>query len=38
LFQKKLSVKEAQFMVREVTDNEIKEAMFQIDGNKAPGT
>nr|GFC22708.1 RNA-directed DNA polymerase, eukaryota, reverse transcriptase zinc-binding domain protein [Tanacetum cinerariifolium] len=37
-FHKKLSVKEAQFMVREVTDNEIKEAMFQIDGNKAPGT
>ncbi|GKC69120.1 RNA-directed DNA polymerase, eukaryota, reverse transcriptase zinc-binding domain protein [Tanacetum coccineum] len=37
LFKNKLSMEEASFMVRGVTDKEIKEAMFQIDGNKAPG-
>ncbi|GKE20237.1 RNA-directed DNA polymerase, eukaryota, reverse transcriptase zinc-binding domain protein [Tanacetum coccineum] len=37
LFKNKLSMEEASFMVRGVTNKEIKEAMFQIDGNKAPG-
>nr|GEX07717.1 hypothetical protein [Tanacetum cinerariifolium] len=36
LFKRKLSMEEAAFMVRDVTDKEVKEAMFQIDGNKAP--
>ncbi|GJX67235.1 RNA-directed DNA polymerase, eukaryota, reverse transcriptase zinc-binding domain protein [Tanacetum coccineum] len=37
LIQKKLSAANANSMVREVSDDEIKETMFQIDGNKAPG-
>ncbi|GJU75090.1 RNA-directed DNA polymerase, eukaryota, reverse transcriptase zinc-binding domain protein [Tanacetum coccineum] len=37
LIMKKLAAVDANFMVREVCDEEIKEAMFQIDGNKAPG-
>ncbi|GJW11211.1 RNA-directed DNA polymerase, eukaryota, reverse transcriptase zinc-binding domain protein [Tanacetum coccineum] len=37
LFKKKLSSKEAMFMVREVSNAEIKKAMFMIDDNKAPG-
>ncbi|GJR98189.1 RNA-directed DNA polymerase, eukaryota, reverse transcriptase zinc-binding domain protein [Tanacetum coccineum] len=37
LIKKKLSSNDADFMVREVCDEEIKEALFQIDGNKAPG-
>lgn len=37
LVTSKLSDDEATFMIREVKDEEIKGAMFQIDGNKAPG-
>ncbi|GJY78193.1 RNA-directed DNA polymerase, eukaryota, reverse transcriptase zinc-binding domain protein [Tanacetum coccineum] len=37
LIKKKLDTDDANFMVKEVCDEEIKEAMFQIDGNKAPG-
>nr|GEY36262.1 hypothetical protein [Tanacetum cinerariifolium] len=37
LFSKKLSDAEALYMVRSVTDEEIKLALFNIDGNKAPG-
>ncbi|GJR80663.1 hypothetical protein Tco_0151448 [Tanacetum coccineum] len=36
LIKKKLTVVDANFMVREVYDEEIKEVTFQIDGNKAP--
>ncbi|GJX48900.1 RNA-directed DNA polymerase, eukaryota, reverse transcriptase zinc-binding domain protein [Tanacetum coccineum] len=36
LFKNKLSRIEADYMVREVSDDEIKDAMFQIDDNKAP--
>nr|GEU78215.1 hypothetical protein [Tanacetum cinerariifolium] len=35
--QNKLSSNDADIMVREVCDEEIKEALFQIDGNKALG-
>nr|GEU61037.1 RNA-directed DNA polymerase, eukaryota, reverse transcriptase zinc-binding domain protein [Tanacetum cinerariifolium] len=34
---KKLSIDAANFMVSDICDEEIKEAMFQIDNNKAPG-
>ncbi|XP_035843934.1 uncharacterized protein LOC110932523 [Helianthus annuus] len=37
LFSKKLSARQAKFMVRDVTNEEIKEAMFGIGVNKAPG-
>ncbi|GKC03934.1 RNA-directed DNA polymerase, eukaryota, reverse transcriptase zinc-binding domain protein [Tanacetum coccineum] len=37
LIKKKLSIDAANFMVRDICDEEIKEAMFQIDNNKAPG-
>ncbi|GJS80119.1 RNA-directed DNA polymerase, eukaryota, reverse transcriptase zinc-binding domain protein [Tanacetum coccineum] len=37
LFPKKLTEEEASWMIREVTDNEIKDAMFNIGDNKAPG-
>nr|GEZ26176.1 hypothetical protein [Tanacetum cinerariifolium] len=37
LFTKKLNEEEAIWMIREVTDNEIKDAMFNIGDNKAPG-
>nr|GEZ79976.1 hypothetical protein [Tanacetum cinerariifolium] len=37
LFNKKLTAKEADFMVREVTDKEVKDAMFGIEDDKAPG-
>ncbi|GJX00245.1 RNA-directed DNA polymerase, eukaryota, reverse transcriptase zinc-binding domain protein [Tanacetum coccineum] len=37
LFKKKLSDDEANFMIREVNDREIKDAMFSIGDNKAPG-
>ncbi|GJZ56099.1 RNA-directed DNA polymerase, eukaryota, reverse transcriptase zinc-binding domain protein [Tanacetum coccineum] len=37
LFNKKLSTKEADFMVREVTNKEIQEAMFGIGDDKASG-
>ncbi|GJU40154.1 RNA-directed DNA polymerase, eukaryota, reverse transcriptase zinc-binding domain protein [Tanacetum coccineum] len=37
IFTKKLSNEEAQFMVRDVTDIEIKAALFDIGDNKAPG-
>ncbi|GJW96848.1 RNA-directed DNA polymerase, eukaryota, reverse transcriptase zinc-binding domain protein, partial [Tanacetum coccineum] len=36
LFKCKLSIKEAAFMVREVSSEEIKKTIFQIDDNKAP--
>ncbi|GJS50338.1 RNA-directed DNA polymerase, eukaryota, reverse transcriptase zinc-binding domain protein [Tanacetum coccineum] len=36
LLQNKLSNEDAAFMIREVCDEEIKYAMFQIDDNKAP--
>ncbi|GJX71997.1 RNA-directed DNA polymerase, eukaryota, reverse transcriptase zinc-binding domain protein [Tanacetum coccineum] len=34
---KKVSVEDATFMIRQVTDKEIKEALFDICDNKAPG-
>ncbi|GKB39981.1 RNA-directed DNA polymerase, eukaryota, reverse transcriptase zinc-binding domain protein [Tanacetum coccineum] len=37
LFKKKLCNVDAEFMVREVSNAEIKKAMFMIDDNKAPG-
>ncbi|GKB79070.1 RNA-directed DNA polymerase, eukaryota, reverse transcriptase zinc-binding domain protein, partial [Tanacetum coccineum] len=37
LFQCKLSNDEAEYIIREVNDEEIRKAMFQIDDNKAPG-
>ncbi|GJY29498.1 RNA-directed DNA polymerase, eukaryota, reverse transcriptase zinc-binding domain protein [Tanacetum coccineum] len=37
LFKKKLNSIEAEYMVREVSNEEIKVVMFQIDDNKAPG-
>ncbi|GJZ07560.1 RNA-directed DNA polymerase, eukaryota, reverse transcriptase zinc-binding domain protein [Tanacetum coccineum] len=36
LIKKKLNTYEENLMVREVSDEEVKEAMFQIDSNKAP--
>ncbi|GKC68404.1 RNA-directed DNA polymerase, eukaryota, reverse transcriptase zinc-binding domain protein [Tanacetum coccineum] len=35
--RKKLSPTDADFIISEVYDEEIKEALFQINGNKAPG-
>ncbi|GJS94192.1 RNA-directed DNA polymerase, eukaryota, reverse transcriptase zinc-binding domain protein, partial [Tanacetum coccineum] len=37
IFSKKLSKRDANFMVRDVKDKEIKDAMFCIRDNKAPG-
>nr|GEU43063.1 RNA-directed DNA polymerase, eukaryota, reverse transcriptase zinc-binding domain protein [Tanacetum cinerariifolium] len=37
LFSKKLTDMEANYMIREVNDNEIREAMFSIGDNKAHG-
>ncbi|XP_022024451.1 uncharacterized protein LOC110924768 [Helianthus annuus] len=37
LFHTMLSNEKAEFMVRQVTDDEIKKAIFSIAGNKAPG-
>ncbi|GKA75371.1 hypothetical protein Tco_0781749 [Tanacetum coccineum] len=37
LIKCKLNAEEASYMVRDVSDKEIKNAMFQIDDNKAPG-
>ncbi|GJZ54067.1 hypothetical protein Tco_0608952 [Tanacetum coccineum] len=37
LLQNKLSIEDATFMIWEISDEEIKHAMFQIDDNKAPG-
>ncbi|GJZ51477.1 RNA-directed DNA polymerase, eukaryota, reverse transcriptase zinc-binding domain protein [Tanacetum coccineum] len=37
LFSKKLTDEEANWMIREDTDKEIKDAMFNIGDNKAPG-
>lgn len=37
LFSKKLSKDEANWMVREVTNEEVKEVMFSISDNRAPG-
>ncbi|GKB05233.1 RNA-directed DNA polymerase, eukaryota, reverse transcriptase zinc-binding domain protein [Tanacetum coccineum] len=37
LIKNKLSSEEASFLIRDVGYDEIKDAMFQIDGNKAPG-
>ena len=37
LFTKKLDEEEARMMISEVSDKEIKEAMFDIGENKAPG-
>ncbi|XP_022030858.1 uncharacterized protein LOC110931789 [Helianthus annuus] len=37
LFRKVLSDEKAMFMARDITDEEIKGAMFAIAGNKAPG-
>ncbi|GKD23408.1 hypothetical protein Tco_1225111 [Tanacetum coccineum] len=36
LFHKKLSEADALYMVRNISDDEIKKALFDIDGNKAP--
>ncbi|GJX01698.1 RNA-directed DNA polymerase, eukaryota, reverse transcriptase zinc-binding domain protein [Tanacetum coccineum] len=37
LFKKKLSDDESNFMIKEVNDREIKDVMFSIGDNKAPG-
>ncbi|GKG20243.1 hypothetical protein Tco_0380044, partial [Tanacetum coccineum] len=37
IFTKKITEREANYMVRPVTDKEIKDAMFSINDNKAPG-
>nr|GEX74668.1 hypothetical protein [Tanacetum cinerariifolium] len=37
LLQNKLSIEVATFMIRKISDEDIKHAMFQIDDNKAPG-
>ncbi|GKA35160.1 RNA-directed DNA polymerase, eukaryota, reverse transcriptase zinc-binding domain protein [Tanacetum coccineum] len=37
LFEKRISINEANLMIREITDVEIKKALFDIDDNKAPG-
>ncbi|GJY23686.1 uncharacterized protein Tco_0397344 [Tanacetum coccineum] len=37
LFQNKISPDKARFMIRRVTDMEVKEAMFSIGKNKSPG-
>ncbi|GJW67965.1 RNA-directed DNA polymerase, eukaryota, reverse transcriptase zinc-binding domain protein [Tanacetum coccineum] len=37
LMQNKLSIEDAALMIREVSDEEIKCAMFKIEDNKAPG-
>nr|GEY43989.1 hypothetical protein [Tanacetum cinerariifolium] len=37
MFIKKLDVVEASNMIKDITDKEIKEAMFDIDNDKAPG-
>nr|GEV83963.1 RNA-directed DNA polymerase, eukaryota, reverse transcriptase zinc-binding domain protein [Tanacetum cinerariifolium] len=37
IFKNTLSLEEVKDMVREFSDNEIKEALFDIDGNKASG-
>ncbi|GKE53758.1 RNA-directed DNA polymerase, eukaryota, reverse transcriptase zinc-binding domain protein [Tanacetum coccineum] len=37
LFDRKISMKEADLMIREVQDIEIKKALFDIDDDKAPG-
>nr|GFD08641.1 RNA-directed DNA polymerase, eukaryota, reverse transcriptase zinc-binding domain protein [Tanacetum cinerariifolium] len=36
-FRNKLTPDEAEFMVRDVSNEEIKQAIFLIDDNKAPG-
>ncbi|GKE05481.1 hypothetical protein Tco_1397499 [Tanacetum coccineum] len=36
LFSKTLPVSEAEFMIRSVSNDEIKKALLEIDGNKAP--
>ncbi|GKA01534.1 polypyrimidine tract-binding protein homolog 2 isoform X1 [Tanacetum coccineum] len=36
LFLNKLSYADALFMIREISDDEVKNALFDIDGNKAP--
>lgn len=38
IFVKKLSVTEANDMISQITDAEIKRAMFQIENDKAPGS
>ncbi|GJY52436.1 RNA-directed DNA polymerase, eukaryota, reverse transcriptase zinc-binding domain protein, partial [Tanacetum coccineum] len=37
LFKNKLETEEAEYMVRDVSNEEIKHAIFQIEDNKAPG-
>ncbi|GJY52481.1 putative reverse transcriptase domain-containing protein [Tanacetum coccineum] len=37
LFHKKISPSDAAYMVRDISVDEIKSALFDIDGNKAPG-
>nr|GFC07281.1 hypothetical protein [Tanacetum cinerariifolium] len=37
LFSKTLPESEAEYMIRSVMDDEIKKALFEIDGNKASG-
>nr|GFD60807.1 RNA-directed DNA polymerase, eukaryota, reverse transcriptase zinc-binding domain protein [Tanacetum cinerariifolium] len=36
-FSKVLSNLDAEYMIRSVSGDEIKKALFEIDGNKAPG-
>nr|GFB32516.1 hypothetical protein [Tanacetum cinerariifolium]GFB53287.1 hypothetical protein [Tanacetum cinerariifolium] len=37
LFDRRISMEEANLMIREIQDDEIKKALFGIDDNKAPG-
>ncbi|GKD29866.1 hypothetical protein Tco_1240644 [Tanacetum coccineum] len=37
IFDNKVSIEEANQMAKDVTDEEIKKALFDIDDNKAPG-
>ncbi|GJT82249.1 RNA-directed DNA polymerase, eukaryota, reverse transcriptase zinc-binding domain protein [Tanacetum coccineum] len=37
LFEKRVSSKEADYMTREISNDEIKNALFDIEDNKAPG-
>ncbi|GKF82844.1 hypothetical protein Tco_0244500, partial [Tanacetum coccineum] len=37
IFDNKVSIEEANKMAKDVTDEEIKKALFDMDDNKAPG-
>ncbi|GKG15223.1 hypothetical protein Tco_0354823, partial [Tanacetum coccineum] len=37
LFEKKVSSEEADFIIREISNDETKKTLFDIEDNKAPG-